>query len=326
MSMQGSSSLRVCVTGGSGFIGSWLLRFLLQRGYSVHATVKNLKDEGETKHLEALDGAASRLWLFEMDLLDPTSILAAVNGTAGVFHLASPLILDGLQDPEKELLDPAVKGTLNVLRAAKECGVGRVVLVSSQAAMIPNPDWPVDVAVNEDSWADVDLLKKLQLWYCLSKTLAEKAAWEFASKEGLELVVINPGMVLGPILPPFAGASVKILLHLLQGAQFDMDNLYIGSVDVRDVAQALILLYENRLAQGRHLCLERIERWIDFVAKLAELYPEFPVKRVEEDKQSWVVRAESPSKKLIELGLHFTPLEKLIEDTVESLKSKGYLK
>ncbi|XP_030959738.1 bifunctional dihydroflavonol 4-reductase/flavanone 4-reductase-like [Quercus lobata] len=89
----------VCVTGGSGCIGSWLVRELLHRGYNVHATIQDLKDENETKHLEGLEGAETRLRLFQIDLLDYPSILRAVNGCAGVFHLASPCIVDQVQDP-----------------------------------------------------------------------------------------------------------------------------------------------------------------------------------------------------------------------------------
>jgi len=134
---------------------------------AIRATVKNLDDEGETKHLLALDGADTRLRLFQMDLLDPASVRPAIDGARGVFHLASPLILQA-EDPENELLEPAVKGTLNVLRAAKDCGAGRVVLMSSQAAMLPNPGWPADKVIDEDCWADVELLKKLQdcRWLC----------------------------------------------------------------------------------------------------------------------------------------------------------------
>ncbi|CAO2182474.1 unnamed protein product [Urochloa humidicola] len=120
---EAAAGVIVSVTGGSGLIGSWLVRLLLTRGYTVHATVKNLQDEGETKHLRALDGAGARLRLFQMDLLDPASIRLPVDGARGVFHLASPVILHRTQDPEKELVEPAVKGTLGVLRAAKDCGV-----------------------------------------------------------------------------------------------------------------------------------------------------------------------------------------------------------
>ncbi|KAL6616310.1 hypothetical protein ACP70R_038580 [Stipagrostis hirtigluma subsp. patula] len=314
----------VCVTGGSGFIGSWLVRLLLNRGYTVHATVKNLGDEGETKHLQALDGADTRLRLFQMDLVDPASVRPAIEGARGVFHLASPLMLQA-QDPEKELLEPALKGTLNVLRAAKDSGVARVVLMSSQAAMVPNPSWPADKVIDDDAWADVELLKKLQLWYNVSKTLAEKAAWDFAEKEGLQMVVLNPGMVLGPFLTPSVNASLHILLQLLGGVRLDLDAFYVGCVDVRDVAHSLLLLYESESAQGRHLCMESIERLVDFTDKVADLYPEFPVQRVKEDKQGWVVRAKDPSKKLIDLGVRFTPFDKTIRDTVECFRSKALI-
>ncbi|TVU36682.1 hypothetical protein EJB05_18626 [Eragrostis curvula] len=334
----------VCVTGGSGFIGSWLVRLLLDRGYPVHATVKNLEDEGETKHLLAMDGADTRLRLFQIDLLDAASIRAAVEGARGVFHLASPVILHQIQDPEailshihaistlannlhltNELLVPALKGALNVLRAAKDCGAGRVVMVSSQTAMVPNPEWPADKVVDDDCWADVELLKKLQLWYNVSKTEAEKAAWDFATKEGLQLAVINPALVLGPTLTPSITASLHVFLQILKGESFDMDAFFIGSVDVRDVAQSLIALYENPSAQGRHLCLESSQRMVDFTNKLADLYPELPVQRIQEDKQQWVVRAKDPSKKLINLGVRFTPFEKTISDTMDCFKSKGLI-
>ncbi|XP_039849759.1 phenylacetaldehyde reductase-like [Panicum virgatum] len=314
----------VCVTGGSGFIGSWLVRLLLDRGYTVHATVKNLDDEGETKHLQGLAGADTRLRLFQLDLLDPDSVRLAIDGARGVFHLASPVTLQ-TEDPEKELLEPAVKGTLNVLRAAKDCGAGRVVLMSSQGSMLPNPDWPADKVIDEDCWADAELLKKLQLWYGVSKTLAEKAAWDFAAEEGLQMVVINPGMVLGPMLSPSVNASLQLLLQLLAGERLDLTDVYIGCVDVRNVAHSMIVLYENPSAQGRHLCLESIERFVDFTNNIADLHPEYRVQRILEDKPDWVVRAKDPSKKLIDLGVRFTPFDKTISDTVGYLRSKGLI-
>ncbi|CAL4973353.1 unnamed protein product [Urochloa decumbens] len=316
----------VCVTGGSGFIGSWLVRLLLDRGYTVHATVKNLQDEGETKHLRALDGAGTRLRLFQMDLLDPASAMRpAIEGARGVFHLASPLTQQ-TRDPEKELLQPAVKGTLSVLRAAKDCGVGRVVLMSSKSAMVPNPSWPADTAIAEDDcWADVELLKKRQLWYNVSKTLAEKAAWEFAEKEGLQLVVLNPGTTLGPFFIPSVNTSLNILLQLLRGHELQLDAVYTGWVDVRDVAQSAIVLYENPSAQGRHLCLAAMERLVDFTAKLADMYPEFPVHRNDEDKQGWLMRSKEPSRKLIDLGVGFIPFDQTVSETVDCFRNKGLI-
>ncbi|GMP89785.1 hypothetical protein CsSME_00041197 [Camellia sinensis var. sinensis] len=157
----------VCVTGASGFIGSELVRQLLLRGYVVHATVQDLKNEQETKHLEALEGAKTRLRLFQMDLLDYTSIFASINGVSGVFHVASPCVLQ-VHDPQKQLLEPAIEGTKNVLKAAKELGVRRVVLTSSFSTIIPNYNWPADVVLNGDSWSDVD--------YCRRKGVAYEEA------------------------------------------------------------------------------------------------------------------------------------------------------
>ncbi|MQL74909.1 hypothetical protein Taro_007282 [Colocasia esculenta] len=222
-----SEALIVCVTGGSGFIGSWLVRLLLEKGCTVHATVKDLDDAGETKHLCDLHGAATRLHLFQIDLLDYSSLLAAIRGTAGVFHLASPCIVDRVRDPEGELLDPAVKGTINVLRAAKECGVRRVVVTSSISAIIPSPSWPADVVKDEECWTDVDYCKENEIWYPASKTLAEKAAWKFAEENGLDVVAVNPGTVMGPVLPPVVNASMEMLVRLLQGfsSAFRMGDL-----------------------------------------------------------------------------------------------------
>ncbi|CAI0399794.1 unnamed protein product [Linum tenue] len=220
----------VCVTGGSGCIGSWLISLLLDRGYTVHATVKDLSyskhffsklspsfsihdDEKETKHLQALKGAETRLHLHQIDLLDYDSISAAIDGCAGVFHLASPCIVDEVQDPEKQLLDPAIKGTMNVLTASKEKGVKRVVVTSSISAITPSPKWPADVLKREDCWTDVEYCKQ-------NGTLAEKAAWEFAKEKGLDVVVVNPGTVMGPAIPPTLNASMLMILRLLQGDGF----------------------------------------------------------------------------------------------------------
>ncbi|KAF9596696.1 hypothetical protein IFM89_012895 [Coptis chinensis] len=315
----------VCVTGASGFIGSWLVQFLLQRGYTVHATVQNLNDEKETKHLEALQGAESSLHLFQIDLLDYNSLLASINGTLGVFHVASPCIVDRVTDPERQLLDPAIKGTKNVLNAAKECGVKRVVVTSSISAITPSPNWPADVAKREDCWTDIEYCKQNELWYPLSKTMAEKATWEFAKETGLDVVVLNPGTVMGPIIPPAVNASMLMLIRLLQGCTEEYKDFYMGPVHVKDIALAQILLYENSAASGRHLCVEAIRHFSDFAARVAELYPEYKVPRLPKDTQPGLLRAEDGSKKLIDLGFQFTSMEEIIKDSVESLKCKGYI-
>ncbi|RYR46718.1 hypothetical protein Ahy_A07g032501 isoform D [Arachis hypogaea] len=155
-----SESEVVCVTGGSGCIGSWLVHLLLTRGYTVHATVKDLKDDTETKHLEALEGASTRLRLFQIDLLQYETIVAAVRGCSG-----------------KELLDPAIRGTMNVLEAAKEAGVKRVVVTSSVSAITPSPGWPSDVVKTEDCWTDTEYCKQkgfVTFYSCYSNYVSTK--------------------------------------------------------------------------------------------------------------------------------------------------------
>ncbi|XP_004490640.1 phenylacetaldehyde reductase-like [Cicer arietinum] len=315
----------VCVTGGSGCIGSWLVHLLLRRGYTVHATVQNLNDETETKHLEALEGAPTHLRLFQIDLLNYDTILAAIYGCSGVFHLASPCIVDQVHDPQKELLDPAIKGTLNVLNAAKEVGVKRVVVTSSISAITPSPNWPSDVVKREDCWTDIEYCKDKELWYPLSKTSAEIAAWNFSNENGLDVVVVNPGTVMGPVIPPRLNASMLMLLGLLQGCTETYEDFFMGLVHFKDVALAHILVYENKEATGRHLCVETISHYGDFVAKVAELYPEYNVPKIPRDTQPGLLRAKDGSKRLMDLGLEFIPMEQIIKDAVESLKNKGLI-
>ncbi|GMG98186.1 hypothetical protein Nepgr_000026 [Nepenthes gracilis] len=315
----------VCVTGGSGYIGSWLVHLLLDRGYTVHATVKDLQDERETKHLLALEAADSSLRLFQIDLLDYDSIAAAITGTVGVFHLASPNIIDRVQDPERELVEPAVMGTKNVLAAAKQFGIQRVVVTSSTSSITPSPSWPADVVKGEDCWADVEYCKQKGLWYSLSKTLAEKAAWEFAKDRDLDVVVVNPGFVFGPILPPTLNASMSVLFRLLQGSTETYPDFYMGCVHVKDVALAHILVYENTCAVGRHLCVEAVSHYGDFAAIVAELHPEYNVPRFPKETQPGLLRAKNAAKKLMDLGLEFIPIEQIIEDSIESLKRHGFV-
>ncbi|OIT01044.1 cinnamoyl-coa reductase 1 [Nicotiana attenuata] len=352
----------VCVTGGSGYIGSWLVRLLLERGYTVHATIKDLNDEKETKHLLALEGAESRLLLFQIDLINYDSIVPAITGAVGVFHLASPCIVDEVKDPDNQLLSPAIKGTMNVLTASKELGVRRVVVTSSISAIIPSPNWPADRVKNEDCWTDIEYCKQKgvshlfgsewvlstlarfsrsqhspflcffgislsisRVWYPLSKTLAEKASWEFAKERDLDIVVVNPGTVMGPMLPPTLNASMLMMLRLLQGCTATYEDFFMGLVHVKDVALAHILVYENNSAKGRHMCVEAITHYGDFAAKVAELYPEYNIPRLPKDTQPGLLRAKDGGKKLMDLGLQFIGMDQIIRDSAESLKIKGFI-
>ncbi|KAI3742530.1 hypothetical protein L1987_60215 [Smallanthus sonchifolius] len=345
--MAAATAKVVCVTGGSGYIGLWLVRLLLDRGYTVNATVKDLNDEKETKHLEAFEGAESRLRLFQIDLLNYDSIVAAVTGASGVFHLASPCTVSKVHDPENELLAPAIKGTINVLTAAKELGVKRVVVTSSVSAIVPSPSWPSDVPKSEDCWTDEEYCKQKEVrgsFFCTyfqDKCFGDHALSKVARENyhvasilrdvklfalrWVDIVVVNPGTVMGPMLPPTINASMQMILLLIQGCTDTYENFFMGSIHVKDVALAHILVYENTSATGRHMCVESISHYGDFAAKVAELYPEYIIPRLSKDTQPGLMRSKNGAKKLVDLGLEFTPLEQIIRDGVESLKNKGYL-
>ncbi|XP_071733631.1 phenylacetaldehyde reductase-like [Rutidosis leptorrhynchoides] len=314
----------VCVTGANGFIGSWLVQTLLDHGYTtIHASIY---PGSSSSHLLSLPKASrATILIHEADLLDARAISKAIEGCSGVFHVASPCSLDDPTDPYTELVEPAVNGTLNVLKAAKRFGVRRVVITSSISAMVPNPRWPEFKVMDESSWTDVDYCKSRQKWYPVSKTLAEKAAWEFAESNGLDIVTILPSTCLGPILQPTLNASCAVLQQLLQGSKDTQEYHWLGAVHVKDVAKSQVLLFETSSVSGRYLCTNGIYQYGEFAHRVSTLFPEFNVHRFEGETQVGMVSCEDAAKKLIDMGMVFTSVDDAVRETVESLKSKGFL-
>ncbi|VFQ60658.1 unnamed protein product [Cuscuta campestris] len=316
----------VCVTGANGFIGSWLIKTLLDRGYTaIHAAVLPGSDPSHLFRLPGASGPGVRLVVHEANVLDADAVSRAVEGCGGVFHVASPCTLEDPVDPQKELIEPAVDGTLNVLAAAKRFGVRRVVLTSSISALVPNLAWPSHKVFDESSWTDLDFCKSRQEWYPISKTLAEKAAWEFAKQNGLDVVAINPATCLGELLQPGLNASCAVLAQLLKGSEETHECHWLGAVHVKDVAKAQILLFETPNASGRYLCTNGIYQFGDFAERVSRLFPEFPVHRFSGETQPGLVACEDAARRLISLGMVFTPVEDAVRDTVESLRANGHL-
>lgn len=316
----------VCVTGASGYIASWLVKFLLERGYTVKASVRDLNDTKKTGHLLALEGAKERLHLFKANLLEEGSFDAAIDGCEGVFHTASPFY-HAVQDPQVELIDPAVKGTLNVLGScARASSVKKVVLTSSMAAVAYNgkPRTP-DVVVDETWWSLPDLCREMKMWYVLSKILAEEAAWKYSKEKGIDMVAINPAMVVGPLLQPTLNTSAAAILNLINGTE-TFPNSTFGWVDVRDVANAHILAFENSSSNGRYCMVESVKHNSEIVKMLRELYPALKLPERCADDQPFLPVYQVSKEKAKSLGLEFTPLEQSIKETVESLKEKNFFK
>lgn len=310
----------VCVTGAGGYIASWLVKLLLEKGYAVRGTVRN-PDDPKNSHLRDLEGAKERLSLCRADLLDYQSLREAIDGCDGVFHTASPVT----DDPE-EMVEPAVKGTENVINAAAEAKVRRVVFTSSVGAVTMDPKRSPDTIVDESCWSDLEFCKSTKNWYCYGKAVAEQAAVNMAKEKGVELVVVNPVLVLGPLLQPTLNASVIHVLKYLNGSAKTYANSVQAYVHVKDVALAHILVYETPSASGRYLCAESVLHRGDVVEILAKFFPEYPIPmKCKDDNKPMVKPYKMSNKKLRDLGLEFTPTKQLLYETVKSLQEKGHL-
>jgi nucleoside-diphosphate-sugar epimerase len=240
----------VLVTGGSGFIGSRCILQLLAEGHQVRTTVRSLKREGDVRALLKTGGAepGDRLSFFAADLENDIGWSGAVAGCEYVLHVASPFPAN-IPKHEDELIVPAREGALRVLRAACDAGVKRVVLTSSFAAIGYGHE-PQTAPFDETSWTDPNGADVTA--YVKSKTLAERAAWDFIAREGaaLELSVVNPVGVFGPVLGPDYSTSILLVQRMMDGAMPGCPQLYFGAVDVRDVADLHLRAMTDPAARG----------------------------------------------------------------------------
>lgn len=262
----------VCVTGASGYLAGWIVRLLLEAGGTVHGTVRDADEPSKTAHLYALaKGTPGTLKLFEADLLDGGSFLDAVKDCTVVFHTASPFASQ-VGDPQADLVDPAVKGTINVLETCNQVdSVERVVLTSSVAACYcDNRDLAeTDTVVAEERWNDRASLDHQP--YALSKTLAERKAWEMAdAQDRWRLVTVNPAFIVGPGADGAHRAeSFDVIARLARGdMRFGAPDLSLGAVDVRDVAEVHVRAAFAPAAQGRHVTFAQTATLLDMGAML----------------------------------------------------------
>jgi len=248
----------VLVTGATGYVAGWVIDKLLSEGISVHAAVRDPENSDKLSYLNELaDKYNNPIHFFKADLLEPGSFAKAMEGCEIVIHTASPFTLS-INDPQKELIDPALKGTQNVLNTVNETmSVKRVVLTSSVVAMYGDAidvQKMADKTVDESCWNSTSSSEHNP--YAYSKTLAEKEAWEMQKKSiRWELVVINPAFVMGPGINPNATSeSFTFMKQLIDGSsKAGVPYLSFGLVDVRDVALAHFNAAFNQAAKGRHI-------------------------------------------------------------------------
>lgn len=282
----------VLVTGGSGFIGSHCILALLQEGHEVRTTVRNLKREPDVRAMLRVGGAepGDRLSFSAADLEEDAGWPDAVAGCDYVLHVASPFP-PAIPEDENELIVPAVQGALRVLRASRDAGVKRVVLTSSFAA-VGYGHRPRSTPFDETSWTDPvgdDVTP-----YVKSKTLAERAAWDFIEREGgsLELSVVNPVGVFGPVLGPDFSTSILLVQRFMNGAVPGCPKLYFGVIDVRDVASLHLLAMTHPAAKGERFLsvtgdfMSMVEIATALKERLGDAAKRVPTRRI----PSWLLR------------------------------------
>lgn len=340
----------VLVTGASGYVAGWLIKRLLDAGVTVHAAVRDPSNEEKLTHLQrAADDAPGEIAYFKSDLLEDGSYAEAMEGCSIVFHTASPFTID-VEDPQKQLVDPAKLGTRNVLEeASRTPTVKRVVLTSSCAAIYgDNADLAntPDGIFTEEIWNTSSSLEHGA--YSFSKTEAEKEAWRIAkTQDQWDLVVINPSLVMGPGLNPNASSeSFNMIRQMGDGTlKAGVPDWGFGVVDVRDLADAHLAGAYTPSAQGRHIVSGHNT---SFPEKAEQLVPRFgddyPIPRKVLPK--WLVWLVGPmtspgmtrkvvsrniglpwkgdnSKSIRELGVSYRPLQETMIDFFQQMIDSG---
>jgi len=264
----------ILVTGATGYIASWIIKYLIEEGYSVHGTVRSLANKDKIAHLEEIsEQGKGTLQLFESDLLKPGSFNKAMQNCELVLHTASPFFVQGIKDAENQLIKPALEGTKNVLETVKETEtVKRVVLTSSVAAIYGDA---LDIKqtkegfFTEEDWNSSSTIKHQP--YSYSKTLAEKEAWKIVKQQKRwDLVTINPGFVMGPSLSKRVDSTSIDFIRSMVNGKFSsgVPDLYFSIVDVRDVARAHINAGIRENANGRHILVEDVKSTLEMASIL----------------------------------------------------------
>lgn len=342
----------VMVTGATGYVAGWIVKRLLEEGVTVHAAVRDPSSTDKLKYLDALAATApGRLVYHKADLLDEGSYADAMAGCGIVFHTASPFRLD-VKDPRKELVEPALLGTRNVLETVnRTSSVTRVVLTSSCAAIFSDnadlADTPKGV-FTEEIWNTASSLEHQP--YSYSKTVAEREAWKIHDRQSRwELVVINPPLVIGPGINPHATSeSFNVIRQLGDGSMKPgVPDWGFGVVDVRDVAEAHLRAAYTPGAKGRYIISGHETSYPGMARTLIDKYgDEYPIPRKTLPK--WMVWLVGPifnrtltrkaiwrnvghawrgdnGKSVRELGMTYRPLETSMRDFFQQLADSGQL-
>ncbi|TKY59383.1 Anthocyanidin reductase [Spatholobus suberectus] len=327
---------KACVIGGSGFMASLLIKQLLEKGYAVNTTFRDPGNPQKISHLVALQ-SLGKLKIFGADLTVEEDFDAPVSGCELVFQFATPVNFDS-EDPENDMIKPAIRGILNVLKAcARAKEVKRVILTSSTAAVTINQLNGTGLVMDESNWTDVEYLNtaKPHSWgYPASKALAEKAAWKFAEENHIDLITVIPTLTTGPSITPDIPTSVGLATSLITGNDLFFKaltgmQLLSGSISithVEDICRAHIFVAEKESASGRYIVCAHNTSVPALAEFLSKRYPQYKIPTVF-DKIPYKAKLAISSEKLIKEGFSFKyRIEEIFDQTVEYLSSKGALK
>ena len=276
----------VLVTGGSGYLAGFVIVHLLSAGRSVRATIRNLGREAEVRAVLQRRAPTERLSFCAADLLTDAGWDRAVEGAAGIIHVASPMPVREYR--RQDLEAPARGGVRRVMQAATRAGVGRIVMTSSTAAASPSGPGRADDA----TWTDPSL--KALSDYARSKTLAERDAWALAEASGgaLTLTTILPAMVMGPVLSPDVSGSLELPLRMLTGRLPLSPRVSFCGVDVRDAAELHVRALADAGVAGRRIIAATAPLWLREVAQtLKDRLGAQASKVSTREAPDWLVRA-----------------------------------
>ncbi|XP_057514188.1 cinnamoyl-CoA reductase-like SNL6 isoform X1 [Actinidia eriantha] len=255
--------LTVCVLDASTYVGFWVLKGLLSKGYPVHAAIQKNAETEIVKKIRDMEGIEEKLVVSTVDVLDYHSILEAVKGCCALF-----CCLDSQDGYDDKIVEMEVRGAINVVEACAQTeSMEKIVFNSSLTAAIWRENICSQKDVDERSWSDQEFCRKKKLWYALAKTLSEQAAWALAMDRTLNMVSINAGLVLGPAV---AKKNPGMTMSYLQGAAQMYENGVLAIVDVNFVADVNVRAFEDGSTCGRYFCFDQIVNTEQEAVKLAE--------------------------------------------------------
>ena len=337
----------VLVTGATGFVGKWTVIELLRAGYPVRGTVRSMAKAPQVRAAAAAlagEGALQRLDLVEADLLDDAGWAGAMRGVAATMHVATAIRADEPKDASL-VVRPAVEGTARVLRFANDAGVKRFILTSSIATVGYGHGHTTGRRVyTEEHFTNLDNMR--WTWaYCIGKTMAERAAWEFAKSNGIGLTTIHPGAIIGPAVDDDASISIGMVTGLFDSATPALPSNGFSIVDVRDVAAMHVAALEHPEAAGqRYLATAEYMPFPKVAEVLHEAYPDRNI--TSKHVPDWIIkllaRFGGPTRQIINdignekifdgskgealLGRKYIPVRQSILDTAESAIRLGLVK